>query len=98
MHKTLSYKIFIRNNNAYSKHDYEGDDFTIGFDVHLLADLVPIQGRVDAVTTLRVLHFPEKELVLADLHHNNYTVEKEGHSGNHGAVVPAALSEHFYYL
>jgi len=63
--------------------------------VKLLADLLPV---LTLATVRGELHLPEDELVLANLHHEDDRVEEERNRCNHGAVVPAALSEHFYNL
>ena len=64
--------------------------------VELLADLSPV---LTLSTLYRVKHhLPEDELVLANLHHEDHRVEEERNASYHCAVVPAALSEHFYYF
>ena len=65
------------------------------FGVQLLIDLFPV---LTLPTVRGELHLPEDELVLANLHHEDHRVEEDRDRGNHGAVVPAALSEHFYNL
>ena len=65
------------------------------FGVQLLIDLFPV---LTLPTVRGELHLPEDELVLANLHHEDHRVEEDRDRRNHGAVVPAALSEHFYNL
>ena len=80
---------------TYYEHDNNRDDLMICLFVKLLADLSPV---LTLATVRGELHLPEDELVLAYLHHEDDRVEEERNRSNHGAVVPAALSEHFYNL
>jgi hypothetical protein len=95
MHKTFNYKESIMRSNSYPNDNNDGNDLLISLLLHLFVDLSPCILFV-LFGSLRVLHLPEKVLILASLHHNDDRVEKDCDCCHHGAEIPAAPSEHFY--
>ena len=94
MHSTFSYKILLHSNKAYPEDDSDWDDLVTRLLLQLLVHVGP--GLVSLEGLIRVvLHLPEEELILADLHNQDHRVEKDRDRRYHRAVVPAALSEHF---